>query len=290
VILQLPGFHGCDRFSCGGGDRWTIPLTLPSPGGQREERRNRQDRTRNVMRPQILPWIIALASGCRRSAGWSGPKTSICPRCRTRQSVQLTIYNSEDLTLVRETRKVSFKPGANPLEFSWANTLIDPSSVRTPLPHASRQARSPRHHLPPRQAATALLERPERAGRRGDGRDHLFHQRHKLVGRLPGGRQPRRDGDEAGRLRPGLEQLGRRVRGRPGPAGRRADQPRGEDRPVGATPDQGAARLPGEDKASGAKERKLALAIEDAGRWQERRRPTKATCGAPPPSRSSRKG
>ena len=47
----------------------------------------------------------------------------------SRNTVQLTIYNSEDLTLVRETRKVSFKPGANPLQFSWANTLIDPTSV-----------------------------------------------------------------------------------------------------------------------------------------------------------------
>ena len=46
-----------------------------------------------------------------------------------RQTVQLTIYNSEDLTLVRETRKVSFKPGGNGLQFSWANTLIDPTSV-----------------------------------------------------------------------------------------------------------------------------------------------------------------
>ncbi|MFH1921285.1 MAG: hypothetical protein ABIP48_15570 [Planctomycetota bacterium] len=46
-----------------------------------------------------------------------------------RDTVQLTIYNSEDLTLVRETRKVSFKPGTNPLQFSWANTLIDPTSV-----------------------------------------------------------------------------------------------------------------------------------------------------------------
>ncbi len=46
-----------------------------------------------------------------------------------RDSVQLTIYNSEDLTLVRETRTVTFKKGVNPLEFSWANTLIDPSSV-----------------------------------------------------------------------------------------------------------------------------------------------------------------
>ena len=46
-----------------------------------------------------------------------------------RNTVQLTIYNSEDLTLVRETRVVTFKKGANPLQFSWANTLIDPSSV-----------------------------------------------------------------------------------------------------------------------------------------------------------------
>src|SRR6187549_2649651 len=47
----------------------------------------------------------------------------------SRSSVQLTIYNSEDITLVRETRVVTFKKGANPLQFSWANTLIDPSSV-----------------------------------------------------------------------------------------------------------------------------------------------------------------
>jgi len=46
-----------------------------------------------------------------------------------RDTVQLTIYNSEDLTLVRETRKITFKKGQNPLQFSWANTLIDPSSV-----------------------------------------------------------------------------------------------------------------------------------------------------------------
>jgi hypothetical protein len=48
----------------------------------------------------------------------------------SRSSVQLTIYNSEDITLVRETRSVTFKQGLNPLQFSWANTLIDPSSVQ----------------------------------------------------------------------------------------------------------------------------------------------------------------
>ena len=46
-----------------------------------------------------------------------------------RRTVQLTIYNSEDLTLVRESRVVTFKQGVNPLQFSWANTLIDPTSV-----------------------------------------------------------------------------------------------------------------------------------------------------------------
>ena len=46
-----------------------------------------------------------------------------------RDTVQLTIYNSEDLTLVRETRTISMKKGINPLQFSWANTLIDPTSV-----------------------------------------------------------------------------------------------------------------------------------------------------------------
>jgi hypothetical protein len=46
-----------------------------------------------------------------------------------RAAVQLTIYNSEDLTLVRETRSITFTRGSNKLQFSWANTLIDPSSV-----------------------------------------------------------------------------------------------------------------------------------------------------------------
>jgi len=46
-----------------------------------------------------------------------------------RDAVQLTIYNSEDLTLVRETRTLSFKQGENRIQFSWANTLIDPTSV-----------------------------------------------------------------------------------------------------------------------------------------------------------------
>ncbi|MFH0795120.1 MAG: DUF4139 domain-containing protein [bacterium] len=46
-----------------------------------------------------------------------------------RDSVQVSIYNSEDLTLVRESRRLTFKKGDNELQFSWANTLIDPTSL-----------------------------------------------------------------------------------------------------------------------------------------------------------------
>jgi hypothetical protein len=54
-----------------------------------------------------------------------------------RDSVQLTIYNSVDLTMVRETRLLTLRKGLNRLEFSWANTLIDPTSVEfRPLSHA----------------------------------------------------------------------------------------------------------------------------------------------------------
>src|SRR6266481_4153359 len=72
----------------------------------------------------LAPCISILALG--QSAPARNVDLSTVPK---RNSVQLTIYNSEDLTLVRETRKVTFKKGANPLQFSWANTLIDPTSV-----------------------------------------------------------------------------------------------------------------------------------------------------------------
>ena len=55
-----------------------------------------------------------------------------------RDKVQLTIYNSEDITLVKESRALTFKKGANQVQFSWANTLIDPTSLRfRPLEHAA---------------------------------------------------------------------------------------------------------------------------------------------------------
>ncbi|MCH9021534.1 MAG: DUF4139 domain-containing protein [Planctomycetes bacterium] len=46
-----------------------------------------------------------------------------------REAVQLTIYNSADLTLVRESRALTLREGVNRLQFSWENTLIDPTSL-----------------------------------------------------------------------------------------------------------------------------------------------------------------
>src|SRR3990170_1540920 len=76
--------------------------------------------------PYVMP-ILFTAAIVIRSARAENVDLSTVPK---RNSVQLTIYNSEDLTLVRETRVVTFKKGVNPLQFSWANTLIDPTSVR----------------------------------------------------------------------------------------------------------------------------------------------------------------
>ncbi|NLY99644.1 MAG: hypothetical protein GXY25_03825, partial [Pirellulaceae bacterium] len=46
-----------------------------------------------------------------------------------REGTQLTIYNSEDITMVREHRLLTVKQGINRIQFTWAETLIDPTSI-----------------------------------------------------------------------------------------------------------------------------------------------------------------
>ncbi len=86
--------------------------------------RSARERTSStLLRPLLCLLIVGLSL---RTARAENVDLSTVP---SRSTVQLTIYNSEDITLVRETRAVTFKKGVNPLQFSWANTLIDPSSV-----------------------------------------------------------------------------------------------------------------------------------------------------------------
>jgi len=49
----------------------------------------------------------------------------------TREGTQLTIYNSEDITVVREHRLLTVKEGINRIQFSWVNTLIDLTSIES---------------------------------------------------------------------------------------------------------------------------------------------------------------
>jgi hypothetical protein len=46
-----------------------------------------------------------------------------------RESVRMTIYNSVDLTLIQETRTLVLKKGINHIQYQWAGTLIDTTSL-----------------------------------------------------------------------------------------------------------------------------------------------------------------
>ena len=69
--------------------------------------------------------ILLLACGCAVQS-FADVALVTVPR---REATQLTIYNSEDITMVREHRLLTVKRGINRIQFSWANTLIDPTSI-----------------------------------------------------------------------------------------------------------------------------------------------------------------
>jgi len=72
----------------------------------------------------ILAVLVAVLVWC--GAGYGETDLAVLPG---RASVQLTIYNSADLTLVREKRVLTLRKGINRLRFSWNGTRIDPTSL-----------------------------------------------------------------------------------------------------------------------------------------------------------------
>lgn len=79
----------------------------------------------NIRRAQsLILAFVALASW----PAWAANNLDLSSVV-SRDTVELTIYNPEDLTLVRETRRLAFRKGLNPIQFAWSNTLIDPTSV-----------------------------------------------------------------------------------------------------------------------------------------------------------------
>jgi hypothetical protein len=77
------------------------------------------------MSQKLAPLALLLAAALAAEAVAAVDLVTI-PR---REATQLTIYNSEDITMVREHRLLTVKKGINRIQFSWANTLIDPTSI-----------------------------------------------------------------------------------------------------------------------------------------------------------------
>ncbi len=68
----------------------------------------------------------------------------------SREKVQITIYNSADLTLARDIRTLTMRNGPNRLQFAWSGTLIDPTSLEMlPLDQA-REIQLQSLEFPPR--------------------------------------------------------------------------------------------------------------------------------------------
>jgi len=76
--------------------------------------------------PNRIPLTVAVLLIAAAGQMFAAVDLVTIPR---REGVQLTIYNSEDITMVREHRLLTVKPGVNRIQFSWANTLIDPTSI-----------------------------------------------------------------------------------------------------------------------------------------------------------------
>jgi hypothetical protein len=76
-----------------------------------------------MLRRKFVPFLLFLALGKPLHAAVD------LVTLPTREGTQLTIYNSEDITMVREHRLLTVKEGVNRIQFSWANTLIDPTSI-----------------------------------------------------------------------------------------------------------------------------------------------------------------
>ena len=74
---------------------------------------------------RMLPGMACLLLACPSAAGAVDLVT-----LPGKEYTQLTIYNTVDLTLARERRVLTFKKGYNTIQFSWANTLIDPTSLQ----------------------------------------------------------------------------------------------------------------------------------------------------------------
>ncbi|MBI4574670.1 MAG: DUF4139 domain-containing protein [Planctomycetes bacterium] len=94
--------------------------------------------------------VLLLAAG---SPSWAKVDlTTLPPRGR----IQLTIYNSADITLVREVRSLTLQEGMNRLEFGWARTAVDPTSLNLVSPEHPGAVELVDVAFPPRTTQTSV--------------------------------------------------------------------------------------------------------------------------------------
>ncbi|MBT3270981.1 hypothetical protein HN371_27820 [Candidatus Poribacteria bacterium] len=89
------------------------------------------------MHPRFRTWLAATATLAVAAVGVG---TFLIARSGTaqvqlvtvpgRDTVELTIYRSEDLTFAKEQRNITLREGSNLIQFSWAGTRIDPTSAQ----------------------------------------------------------------------------------------------------------------------------------------------------------------
>ncbi len=146
LLYVLVGRENPIRPGAGGPVEQTAPANRPMAFAPRAmgESTSTDAMTARVETPALA---MKAASGVRAVAAEQIPdkppfapasaiELVVLPRPET---TQLTIYNSADLTLVRDTRRLTLKPGWNWLQFMWAGTRIDPTSLSIrPLGHADR--------------------------------------------------------------------------------------------------------------------------------------------------------
>src|SRR5882672_8848719 len=77
---------------------------------------------------QIKKILFAVALGCISVVGALGQTAEQTTTARDRQSVNITVYNS-NLGLVRETRRLTLSPGLVALRFADVTAQIRPETV-----------------------------------------------------------------------------------------------------------------------------------------------------------------
>ncbi len=124
----------------------------------------------------------------------------------TRDTVQLTIYNSADMTLVRESRALTLKEGVNSSTVLLGEHTDRPDQPGDAAQGPGRQDRDRRAGVSAASEEPGHVEHPERGQRQGAGGDHVPDQRPDLAGLLHGHAVAGRKDDAAAGLRPRDEQ------------------------------------------------------------------------------------